>query len=130
MLFNVKRAIQFALLALLVAQPALSGFACAPLVGSSISCATSPSLGQLGNCPKIPTLVAQDRDSCCHIDSSDSTQQALVDRSAQDQGVGQGVIEEQPRMAQMTPLGQEPDHAPSVPLRAASLQTLYCSFLI
>jgi hypothetical protein len=127
----VKRAIQFALLALLVAQPALSGFACAPLAGSSIACATSPSSpGQLGNCPKIPTLVAQDRDSCCYIDSSDSTQQALVDRSAQDQRMGQGVIEEPPRMAQMTQLGLEPDRVPRVPLRAASLQTLYCSFLI
>lgn len=45
--------------------------------------------------------------------------------------MGQGVIEEPPpQMAQMTQLGLEPDRTPPVPLRAASLQSLYCTFLI
>lgn len=130
----MKRAWQvgsLALLALLLVQPARASFACAPLVGSNATCATCPSsMGQPGECSQPPTAVLQGPDSCCHLDVPDSTQQVLVDRSAQDRGIGHSVIE-QPMPSVALPIRHdlELDRLLPAPLPAASLQSLYCSFL-
>ena len=78
----------------------------------------------------MPTPVVQAQDSYCHLDVPDSTQQALVDRFTQDQGIGHGAIAQPlPWMALPTQDSQEPDRVLPAPLRAASLQSLYCTFL-
>jgi hypothetical protein len=118
-----------ALLALLLVQPAMASFACAPLAGSNATCATCPSsLGQSGECSEVLSTVVQGQDSCCHLDVPDSTPQVLVDRLTRDQGIG-NVVVEQP-LPPPTLEGLEPDHGRTVPLPAASLQSLYCTFLI
>jgi hypothetical protein len=120
-----------AVLALLIAQPAIA-FACAPLVGANMACATCPSfMEQPGECPQLLTDVIQAQHSCCQLDVPDSTQQVLVDRFTRDQGIGHVVIERPlPRVALPTLQGLQSDTGHTVPLAAASLQSLYCTFLI
>ena len=88
-------------------------------------------MGQLGECPQLMTTVVQGQNSCCQLDVPDSTQQVLVDRLTRDQGIGNVVVEQPlPPVAPPTLQGLEPDHGRTVPLPAASLQSLYCTFLI
>jgi hypothetical protein len=130
----MKRAWQvgsLALLALMVVQPAMASLACAPPADSSAACTTCPSsMGQPSDCFQPLIVVVQGLDSCCHLDVPDSTQQVLVDRSAQDRGIGYGVIE-QPMPWGALPIrhGLELDRVLPAPLPAASLQSLYCAFL-
>ena len=121
-----------AVLALLIAQPAMAAFACAPLVSANADCVTCPSsMEQLGECPQIMTTVVQGQNSCCQLDVPDSTQQVLVDRLTRDQGIGNVVVEQPlPPVAPPTLQGLEPDHGRTVPLPAVPLQSLYCTFLI
>jgi hypothetical protein len=75
--------------------------------------------------------VVQGQNSCCQLDVPDSTQQVLVDRLTRDQGIGYVVVEQPlPPVAPPTLQGLEMDHGRTVPLPAASLQSLYCTFLI
>jgi hypothetical protein len=131
----MKRAWQLgplAVLALLMVQPAMAAFACAPLVGANVACATCPSsMGQPGECPQLLTAEVQGQHSCCQLDVPDSTLQVLVDRFSRDHGIGHVVIERPlPRVALPTLRGLESDHSRTLPLPAASLQSLYCTFLI
>ena len=120
------------LLTMLMVQPDLVAFACVPLVDSIAACGTCPSsMEQPGECSQPLTPVVQGQHSCCQLDVPDSTQQILVDRFTRDQGIGHVVIERPlPRVALPTLRGLESDHGRTVPLPAASLQSLYCSFLI
>ena len=120
------------LLTMLMVQPDLVAFACVPLVDSIAACGTCPSsMEQPGECSKPLTPVLQGQHSCCQLDVPDSTQQVLVDRFTRDQGIGHVVIERPlPRVALPRLRGLESDHGRTVPLPAASLQSLYCSFLI
>ena len=119
-------------LALLILQPAMAAFACTPLVSANADCATCPSsMGQLGECPQSMTTVVQGQNSCCQLDVPDSTQQVLVDRLMRDQGAGNVDVElPLSPVAPPIPQGLELDHGRTVPLPAASLQSLYCTFLI
>ena len=121
-----------AVLALLIVQPAMAAYACAPLVGAAMACATCPSsMEQPGECPQLLTAVVQGDRSCCQLDVPDSTQQVLVDRFTRDQGIGRVVIERPiPRVALPTLRGLGSDNGHTVPLAPASLQSLYCTFLI
>lgn len=121
-----------AVLALLMLQPAIVAFACVPLIGENAANAICPSpMGQPGECPQLVTTVVQAQHSCCQLEVPDSTQQALVDRFTRDQGIGHVVIERPlPRVALPTLRGLESDHGRTVLLPAASLQSLYCTFLI
>jgi hypothetical protein len=85
-------------------------------------------MDQPGECSQLLTAVVQGQQSCCQLAVPDSTQQVLVDRLTRDQGIG-NVIVEQP-LPPPTLEGLEPDHGRTVPLPAASLQSLYCTFLI
>jgi hypothetical protein len=77
------------------------------------------------------TTVVQGQNSCCQLDVPDSTQQVLVERLTRDQGIGNVVVEQPlPPVAPPTLQGLEPDYGRTVPLPAASLQSLYCTFLI
>ena len=131
----MKRAWQLgplAVLALLIVQPAMAAFACAPLVGANVACPTCPSsMEQPGECPQVLTAVVQGQQSCCQLDVPDSTQQVLVDRFTRDQGIGHVVIDRPlPRVALPTLRGLQSDNGHTVSLPAASLQSLYCTFLI
>lgn len=131
----MKRAWQLgsvALLVLLVMQPALASFACAPPVAGNMNCTTCPaSVDQPGECSQLRTTVAEGQQSCCQLNVPDSTQQVLVDRFTRNQGIGHVVIEwPLPRVDLPTLLGFESDHVRPLPLPAASLQSLYCTFLI
>jgi hypothetical protein len=121
-----------AVLALLVVQPAMAAFACAPLVGANSDCVTCPSsVEQMGDCPQLMATVVQGQNSCCQLDVPDSTRQVLVDRFTRDQGIGPAVMERSlSQLAPPTLQGLELDHGRSVPLPAASFQSLYCTFLI
>ena len=121
-----------AVLALLIVQPAMATFACAPFAGASSDCVTCPSsVEQMGDCPQLMATVVQGQNSCCQLDVPDSTQQVLVDRLTRDQGIGNVVVEQPlPPVAPPTLQGLEPDHGRTVPLPAASFQSLYCTFLI
>ena len=121
-----------ALLALLIVQPAIATLACAPLASANADCVTCPSsVAQLGECSKLLTPVVQRQNSCCQLDVPDSTQQVLVNRLTRDQEIGNVVVEQPlPPVALPTLQGLEPDHGRTVPLPAASLQSLYCTFLI
>lgn len=78
----------------------------------------------------MPSPVLEGQDSCCHLDAPDSTQQAFVVRSTQDQRIGHDVIEQPlPWVALPIRHGLEQDRVLPVPLPAASLQSLYCTFL-
>jgi hypothetical protein len=88
-------------------------------------------MAQLGECPQLMTPVVQGQNSCCQLDVPDSTQQVLVDRLTRDQGIRNVVVEQPlPPVAPPTLQGLEPDHGRTVPTPAASLQSLYCTFLI
>jgi hypothetical protein len=131
----MKRAWQLgslAVLALLVVQPAMTAFACAPFAGASADCVTCPSaVDQMGDCSQLMATVIQGQTSCCQLDVPDSTQQVLVDRLTLDQGIGNVVVEQPlPQVAPPTLQGMEPDHSRTVPLPAASFQSIYCTFLI
>jgi len=77
------------------------------------------------------TPVVQGQNSCCQLEVPDSTQQVLADRPTRDQGIGDVVVEQPlPPVAPPSLRGLEPDHGHTVPLPAASLQSLYCTFLI
>ena len=121
-----------ALLALLIVQPAMADFACAPLGSANADCATCPSsMAQLGECPQLMTPVVQGQNSCCQLDVPDSTLQVLADSPTRDQGIGNVVVEQpQPPVAPPTLRGLEPDRGRTVPFPAASLQSLFCTFLI
>lgn len=131
----MKRAWQLgslAVLALLVVQPAMAAFACAPFAAASADCVTCPSaVDQMGDCPQTMATVVQGQNSCCQLDVPDSTQQVLVDRFTRDQGIGPAVME-RPLSSLALPTLQsvELDHGRTVPLPAASFQSLYCTFLI
>jgi hypothetical protein len=130
----MKRSLQFgalALTALLMMQPALAGFGCAPAVSSNPAGVTCPSsTRQRGECSKIPIPVLQGRDSCCYLDAPDSTQQAIVDRSARDQRIANDVMEQAlPWATPRTQRDLRPDRVPTLPLAATPLQSLYCTFL-
>ena len=129
---QVWRLGSLAVLALLIVQPAMVAFSCAPLVSANADCVTCPSsTGQLGECPQLMTAVVQGQNSCCQLDVPDSTQLVLVDRLTRDQGIGNVVVEQPlPPVAPPTLQGLEPDDGRTVPLPAASLQSLYCTFLI
>jgi hypothetical protein len=120
------------LLTMLMVQPDLVALACVPPVDSITACGTCPSsMDQPGECPQLLTAVVQSQHSCCQLDVPDSTQQVLVDRLTRDQGIGHVVIERPvPRVAPPTLGGSESDHGRTVPLPSASLQPLYCTFLI
>jgi hypothetical protein len=77
------------------------------------------------------TPVVQGQNSCCQLDVPDSTLQVLVDRPTRDQGIGNVVVAQpQPPVVPPTLRGLEPDTGRTVPLPAASLQSLNCVFLI
>ena len=131
----MKRVLQvgaLVLLTMLMVQPGLVAFACVPLVDSIAACGTCPSsMEQPGECPQLLTAVIQAQHSCCQLDVPDSSQQVLVDRFTQDQGIGHVVIERPlPRVALTTLQDLQSDNSHTVLLPAASLQSLYCTFLI
>ncbi len=134
MFIGMKQAWQIApliLLALLIVQPVMADLVCAPPVSSNVACATCTSpVEQPNECPKLPTPVVQGQDSCCHLGVPDSAQQTLVTRSKPDQGIGHSAIERPlPWVALPAQRGLEPNRVLSAPLSAASLQSLYCTFL-
>lgn len=131
----MKRAWQpgsLAVLALLVVQPAMAASACAPLVGAHSDCVTClPSMEQQGECLQLMPNAVQGQNSCCQLDVPVSTQQIFVERLTRDQGIGNVVVEQSlPPVAPPTLQGLELDNIRTGPLPVASLQSLYCTFLI
>ena len=128
---RVWRAGSLVLLALLIVQPAVADAVCAPQMRSSSACATCPiSVGHPHKCPESPTLAVQGQNCCCHADVQDFRQQALVERYKPDQSIGHGAIERlEPRVAFPSHRGSEPGRILRTLLPAASMQSLYCTFL-
>jgi hypothetical protein len=86
---------------------------------------------QPAECPPLLTVVGQNQNKCCQLDIPDSRQQALIDRFARDQGIGDVVkVSPLPLVGLQTPRSFESDHSHALPIPAASLQSLYCTFLI
>jgi hypothetical protein len=77
------------------------------------------------------TPVVQGQNSCCKLDVPDSTQQVLADRSTRDQRIDNVVVEQPlPPVVPPTRRVLERDRGRTVLSPAASLQSLYCTFLI
>lgn len=121
-----------AVLALLVVQPPMAAFACSTVAGASADCAACPSsVDPMGDCLQIMATIIQGQTSCCQVNVPDSTAQVLVDRVTGDQEIGNVVVEQRLAMpAPPTLQVLELDHGHAVPLPAASLQSVYCTFLI
>jgi hypothetical protein len=75
--------------------------------------------------------LVQGQNSCCNLNVPEFTQQVLVDRFTQDQGIGPAVMERLlSESAAPTLQGLELDHGRTAPFPVGSFQSRYCTFLV